>query len=181
VTLSGVGVGTLGTSSKGGTVAYRRTRARKAPVTERRKLTIDADLGISADGGGPTVGASLKLSKRLRVLRRGGLAAEEAALTNERGTGSTESGLERLAKGSRSSSGNGSDASRMTSWQRLPPSLHLIATDESLARRPFIRHTGEAVVSPPSVLSEESEDGEQSNDGNDGLVGDAVNVSDTDT
>jgi hypothetical protein len=186
VTLSGEGVGNLGSSSKGDGVEYRRTRVWKALVTERRKLTIDRDLKISADGDGPTVGARvLVLLNKARDVRRAGFAAEVSAPAIERVTKSTGAELRELAKGSRLSSGNGSDASRMTSWQRTPPSLHLTETGEPLAQRPLtatVGHTGEVVVSPLSVivvLSEDSEDGEQSNGGNVGLRGGAANEPDT--
>jgi len=152
----------------------------RALVTERRKLTFVVDLGISKDGDGPTVGERV-LPKRERDVLLAGLAEEVRALVTKRGT-TTGGELERSAKGSTSSSGNGSGASRMTSWQRLPPSLHLSATGEPSRLPLMVGHAFDALISPLSVvivLSEDSEDGEQSNDGGVGLRGDALNVSDT--
>jgi hypothetical protein len=155
----------------------------KALDTERRRLIIDGDLKIPVDGSGPIVAVRVFVfPKREREMDRPGFTAAVSVLATEGGTGLTGAVLEGLAKGLRSSSGYDSDASRMTCWQRTPPSLHLTATGESLARRPLTGTIGEVGVSPLSgivILSEDSEDGEQFNDGNDGLRGDAVNVSDT--
>lgn len=152
-------------------------------VIERRKLAIEVDFEMPAAGEGSRVDARFfAIPKKARGLRRGAFAAETSTF---RLTGAVL--CEPLAaKGSISSSGKDSAVSIMISSQRKPPSLFLTVIGERLARRPLtgmVYDVGEAGVSPLSVktvLCESSEDEEQNSEGTVGLVGDAIDVSNSD-
>jgi hypothetical protein len=135
-TSSGEGGGDKFVGSRCDIVVRERGRRNRELVNVRRKPINDGDL--DAKGGGPSVDDRFLnlLERGMRHAHFGEVVVRSYLLGGVVTTVGIEEGLEGLAaKGSRSSSsGKGSDPSKITSRERMPPSLLFTANGVISAR-----------------------------------------------